>query len=220
MSVITVDGKPIEEWIKERREKELQKEVKDLYTQETKIPRYLPPIKPKHSVKGPNGSVKQLTKDEIMEVYGMESMGKLPTSAKIIWTLLNMDKYGKTSDQIFDEANLDTTKSKSPGASLATVWKRLGDEGAGLFTRIQEGRKHRYFLTDIGVKTSFENAIQLHKKAGRKSGPSWSELDEFYNSPEEKEVSNTVEEAKPLVPEKVDVNININFKILFGIDTD
>lgn len=241
----TVNGIPVEEWLKQHEEEQVDEEVRSVLKEATNVSRYMKPCKTYRVVKEKNGSARYLTKDEIRKEYGMDSLGKMNNTQKMLWVMINeMNENGLMAREIF---KYSTASNKSLSGLLSSIWRVVGDDGRGLgfFSRerTDKTKEFRYYKRsdahfppfDDFLKLYHQQRIALDKEARKRRVEQ--EIEEgakidAETTTEQKEeaacreteehaaksVATTLEEVKSCVPENI--NINITCRFLFGFIKD
>lgn len=230
MSEFRVNGIPVEEWLKQKKEEESDEEARQIYEEQGRIPRYVRPKKTYRIQKEKNSPVRHLTEDEIRKEYGMESMGNLSNTQRIIFVLVNDTGHlnGMTTKEIFNRADISTGST----GVMTQIYDALGEYGAGIITRrdVSTTKKpvYAYAKTEKGSGLSFKEVLDLYyqhstevkkqKKKALGEGYAGQKMKEkIEETPKEaQEVSTTLENAVPSIPENINVNVSITCKILFG----
>jgi len=206
----TIEGVPVEEWVKEQP----CSETREVHKEAQKIPRYSKPYK-KYEVKEKNGKVKHLTKEEIMTEYGMESIRKLTQHEQILFALYSADHvHWKTSEEVYYKIkNLKKGDTELDPAMIrekfSKMWGKAKDKNILKRTRI--GKQYVHNLTNYAYSLPFDELVQVYKE---KSDTAKGESVPCVEKTEEGEsITSTLEEAKPMIPENININLNLNLNV-------
>ena len=210
---ITVNGKPLSEHLKEIEDKQKKDKAQEQFNKDTTIPTYNKPTKQYDQTKVRSKPGRFLSKEEILQEKGLMSMGPVPRAHKLIWIITKeMKAEGLSASEIYKKAGFEKNQLTQISSVLSNVYKKLGEEGAGILTRKKEAMQYRYFLTEKAVGISYENALKLFDQRKYKLENSFEKNSPAAQETKAEQISATLEQTESSTQDH-NINVNINFKV-------
>lgn len=172
---IMIDGVPVEKWAQDQKELEEAERIEQERTQAENIPRYKKPRARYKVHKVENGTVRHLTKEEIMSEYGLDAMGEMTTAEKIIFVLKEQQEHNLSTPITVNEIAEKMRESyrvQSISGIMSTLYSIFGEEylrhDAFLARTKNKQGAYVYYLTFEASGHSYSELYQLYKDLGRK----------------------------------------------------